>query len=106
MIDVYKMCSFFLTREVSIFLTEAIISEERCGMCFRPTEEEVQHISYRWPIYSQHTLSLIIRACIILYNMIINDEKDIGYGENYHTVAFVVAPRVVNEAPASLTTIF
>jgi hypothetical protein len=48
---VYKMCSFFLTREVSIFLNEAIISEEQCGMCFRPTEEEeVQHISYRWPI--------------------------------------------------------
>jgi hypothetical protein len=38
--------------------------------------------------------------------MIIDDEKDIGYGENYHTAASVVAPRVVYEAPASLTTIF
>jgi hypothetical protein len=37
--------------------------------------------------YSQHTLLLIIRACIIFYNMIIDDERDSGYDDNYHTVA-------------------
>jgi hypothetical protein len=56
--------------------------------------------------YSQHTLDLIMRVCIILHNMIINDERDGGYDDNYHTVTFVIAPPVTYEAPASLTTIF
>jgi hypothetical protein len=34
--------------------------------------------------YSQLTLELIMRACIILHNMIINDERDGGYDDNYH----------------------
>jgi hypothetical protein len=55
--------------------------------------------------YSQHTLGLIMHACIILHNMIINDERDGGYNENYHTVTFIVAPTVNYEAPASLTSI-
>jgi hypothetical protein len=55
--------------------------------------------------YSQRTLRLILRACIILYNMIIDDERDGGYDENYHTVTSIVAPHVTYEAPASLTTI-
>jgi hypothetical protein len=38
--------------------------------------------------------------------MIIDDERDISYNKNYHTVTSVVAPRVTYEAPASLTTIF
>jgi hypothetical protein len=37
--------------------------------------------------------------------MIIDDERDGSYDENYHTVTSVVAPPVTYEAPASLTTI-
>jgi hypothetical protein len=55
--------------------------------------------------YSQHTLSLIMRACIILHNVIIDDERDVGYDENYHTAAFIIAPPITYEAPASLTII-
>jgi hypothetical protein len=55
--------------------------------------------------YSQRTLDLIMRACIILHNMIIDDERDGVYDENYHTVTFVIAPPITYEAPASLTTI-
>jgi hypothetical protein len=38
--------------------------------------------------------------------MIIDDERDDNYDENYHTVTSVVAQPVTYEAPASLTTIF
>jgi hypothetical protein len=55
--------------------------------------------------YSQHTLGLIMNACIILHNMIIVDEWDGGYDENYHTVNSVVAPPVNYEALASITSI-
>jgi hypothetical protein len=55
--------------------------------------------------YSQRTLELIMCTCIILHNMIINDERDGGYDDNYHTVTSVIAPLVTYEAPASLTTI-
>jgi hypothetical protein len=55
--------------------------------------------------YSQRTLDLIMRACIILHNMIIDGERDGGYDDNYHTVTSVIAPPVTYEAPASLTTI-
>jgi hypothetical protein len=44
-------------------------------------------------------------ACIILHNMIIDDERDIDCDENYHTVTFVVATPITYEAPASLTII-
>jgi hypothetical protein len=56
--------------------------------------------------YSQHTLNLIMCDCIILHNMIIDDERDDGYDDNYHIVIFVVAPPVTYEASASLITIF
>jgi hypothetical protein len=55
--------------------------------------------------YSQHTLRLIMCACIILHNMIIDDERDNGYNENYHIVTSVVAPPVTHEALASFTSI-
>jgi hypothetical protein len=55
--------------------------------------------------YSQRTLGLIMRACIILHNMNIDNKRDGGYNENYHTVTSVVAPPVTYETPASLTTI-
>jgi hypothetical protein len=55
--------------------------------------------------YSQRTLGLIMHACIILYNMIINDKREGGYDENYHTVTSVVAPPVNYEASANLTSI-
>jgi hypothetical protein len=55
--------------------------------------------------YSQRTLDLIMRVCIILYNMIIDDERDGGYDGNYNIVTSVVAPHVTYEASVSLTTI-
>jgi hypothetical protein len=55
--------------------------------------------------YSQRILDLIMCACIILHNMIINDERNGGYDDNYHTVTFIVAPPITYEAPTSLTTI-
>jgi hypothetical protein len=45
-----------------------------------------------------------MRACIILYNMINDDERDDGYNENYHTVTSV-APSITYEALTSLITI-
>jgi hypothetical protein len=55
--------------------------------------------------YSQRTLYLIMCACIILHNMIIDDERDDGYDDNYHTVTSVIAPPVTYEALVSLTII-
>jgi hypothetical protein len=55
--------------------------------------------------YSQRNLNLIIRAYIILHNVIIDDEKDDGYDDNYHTVTFIVAPSVTYKTPVSLTNI-
>jgi hypothetical protein len=55
--------------------------------------------------YSQCTLNLIMHACIILHNMIIDDERDGDYDENYYTVTSVVTPPVTYEAPATLTII-
>jgi hypothetical protein len=60
---------------------------------------------YDWS-YSQHTLRLIIRAYIILHNMIIDDEWDICYNENCHIVTFIITPPVNYEASISLVSIF
>jgi hypothetical protein len=46
-----------------------------------------------------------MHTCIILHNMIIDDDRDDDYDENYHTVTSVVAPPVTYEALSSLTTI-
>jgi hypothetical protein len=37
--------------------------------------------------------------------MIIDDERDGGYDDNYHTITSVIASPVNYEAPASLTSI-
>jgi hypothetical protein len=55
--------------------------------------------------YSQCTLDLIMRDCIILHNIIIDDERDDAYDDNYHTITSVVAPPIIYETPISLTTI-
>jgi hypothetical protein len=55
--------------------------------------------------YSQHTLNLIMCAYIILHNIIIDDERDDGYDNNYHIVTFIVIPPVTYETPVSLTII-
>jgi hypothetical protein len=55
--------------------------------------------------YSQHTLGLIMRDCIILHNMIIDNERDDDYDDNYHTVTSIVTPPVTYEALVSLTII-
>jgi hypothetical protein len=46
-----------------------------------------------------------MRACIILHNMIIDDERDGSYDKNYHNVTSVIATPINYEAPASLTSI-
>jgi hypothetical protein len=55
--------------------------------------------------YSQRTFGLIMCAYIILYNMIINDERGGSYDENYHTITFIVASLVTYETSTSLTII-
>jgi hypothetical protein len=55
--------------------------------------------------YCQRILNLIMRAYIILHNMIIDDERDGGYDDNYHTTTSIVAQPVTYEAPTRLTTI-
>jgi hypothetical protein len=55
--------------------------------------------------YSQCILDLIMRACIILHNMIIDDERDDGYNNNYHTFTSVGPTTVTYEAPVSVTTV-
>jgi hypothetical protein len=52
--------------------------------------------------YSQRTLGLIMRACVILHNMIIDDERDTDLDEIYETVASNVGPAIHNDAPPSL----
>jgi hypothetical protein len=55
--------------------------------------------------YSQCILDLIMRAYIILHNMIIDDERDGSYDDNYHTVTFVVASPITYKALTSVTII-
>lgn len=52
--------------------------------------------------YSIQMLSLIMRACVILHNMIIDDERDQDLDNNYETVHSVVGPRVNEGAPPCL----
>ena len=52
--------------------------------------------------YSQRTLGLIMRACVILHNMIIDDERGTNLDDNYETVASNVGPPIHNNAPPSL----
>jgi hypothetical protein len=52
--------------------------------------------------YSQRTLGLIMRACVILHNMIIDDERDTDLDDIYETIAFSVGPAIHNDAPPSL----
>jgi len=52
--------------------------------------------------YSQRTLGLIMRACIILHNMIIDDERGGSFDENYETVTSFVGPAIHYNAPPSL----
>jgi hypothetical protein len=45
--SVHELCASSSIREASILLSEAIKVEKRCGVCFWPTKEEVQHTSHR-----------------------------------------------------------
>jgi hypothetical protein len=55
--------------------------------------------------YSQRALKLIMRVCITLHNMIIDDERDDDYDENYYIVTFVIVPPFTYETPANFTII-
>jgi hypothetical protein len=44
-------------------------------------------------------------ACIIFHNMIIDDEHEDSFNENYHIVTSIVTPPVNYEAWTSLTSI-
>jgi hypothetical protein len=78
LIGIRERCLYSSIREASILLNEASISEERCKVCFRSTEKEVQ-LAIPGRSYSQRILDLIMHACIILHDMIIDDERDGGY---------------------------
>ncbi|XP_051229799.2 uncharacterized protein [Lolium perenne] len=52
--------------------------------------------------YSRRTLGLIMRACVILHNMIIDDERDTNLENIYETVDSNVGPTIHNNAPPSL----
>jgi hypothetical protein len=52
--------------------------------------------------YSQRTLGLIMRACVILHNMIIDDERDADLDETYETVDSTVGPSIYYNATPSL----
>jgi hypothetical protein len=43
---VYERCVCYSIREASILFSEAIKIEERCGVCFWSTEEDVQYTSH------------------------------------------------------------
>ena len=52
--------------------------------------------------YSRRTLGLIMRACVILHNMIIDDERGTNLENSYETVESNVGPAIHNHAPPSL----
>ncbi|XP_051189874.1 uncharacterized protein [Lolium perenne] len=52
--------------------------------------------------YSKHTLGLIMRACVILHNMIIDNERGTNLENIYETVDSNVGPAIHNHAPPSL----
>lgn len=53
--------------------------------------------------YSQCTLSLIIWVCVILHDMIIDDEHDDDLDEAYETFESTAGPLIHYNAPSSLT---
>jgi hypothetical protein len=87
---------FFLAKQASVMI------DVECAFGLLKKRFNILAIPDR--SYSQRTLGLIMCACIIWHNMIIDDERDGGYNDNYHTVTFVIALAVNYEAPASLTT--
>jgi hypothetical protein len=52
--------------------------------------------------YSQHTFGWIMCACVILHNMIIDDECDANLDETYETVDSTASPTIYYNAPTSL----
>jgi hypothetical protein len=77
-------------------MKEASVRKDvECAFCLLKKRFNILAIPSR--SYSQRTLDLIMLACIILHNKIIDDKRDDGYDDNYHTITY--------EAPASLTTI-
>jgi hypothetical protein len=66
-------------------------------MCFSPTKK-INILVIPDRSYSQRTLGLIMCACIILHNMIIDDKREDSFDENYHIVSSIVAPPINFEA--------
>jgi hypothetical protein len=62
-------------------------------MCFSPTKK-INILVIPDRSYSQRTLGLIMCACIILHNMIIDDKREDSFDENYHSVSSIVAPPI------------
>ncbi|KAK1668603.1 hypothetical protein QYE76_056762 [Lolium multiflorum] len=52
--------------------------------------------------YSRRTLGLIMRACVILHNMIIDDKRGTNLEHTYETVESNVGPAIHHHAPPSL----
>nr|XP_051190910.1 uncharacterized protein LOC127304252 [Lolium perenne] len=53
--------------------------------------------------YSRRTLGLIMRACVILHNMIIDDERGTNLDNIYETFASNVGPAIHHDAPPCTT---
>jgi hypothetical protein len=73
MSGVRERCTCSSAREASILLNEVSIGEKRCGCAFSLLKKMFNILVIPDRSYSQRTLDLIMHACIILHNMIIDD---------------------------------
>jgi hypothetical protein len=110
--DIYSSCPVFI-KDVPIpqqegyrfFSMKQTLVRKDVKCAFNPLKKRFNILVIPDRSYSQRTLELIMCDCITLHNMTINDERDGGYDDNYHTVTSVVALPINYEAPASLTNI-
>ena len=85
-----------------LFTSAQSASRKDVECTFEVLKSRFNIISVPGRSYSQRTLGLIMRACVILHNMIIDDERDTNLDEIYETVESNVSPAIQNSAPPSL----
>jgi hypothetical protein len=67
-------------------------------------EISVQHYSSSWTFLLSTYSCLIMRACVILHNMIVDDERDADLDETYEIVDSTVGQWIYYNATSSLAT--